>query len=272
MKHDTFEKYPTDSLDLPQRALLTTWDCLSAYRDELVLVGGLAVRLLTKRATEGLADAVTLDVDFGISIGASDGIYGSIRQTLEAHDFKWEGNRFARRFGNMTLFIDLLTDDGARMGGSAVVDDGLSVVNMPGIARALTRYRVVEISGNTLLGASQTEAVRVAEIGPMLVLKLNAFAGRKAPKDAHDIMYLALNYLDGVDQAVKGFAEEKVAENRGMASALQSLQTFFRDVDASGPISCAAFRMNNEHLAPERAEESLSLRQQCVTLAEALLA
>ncbi len=87
MKHDTFDKYPADSLDLTQRALLTTWDCLSDFRDDLVLVGGLAVRYLTRRAEEGLPDAVTLDVDFGISIGTSNGMYGSIRQTLSAHDF-----------------------------------------------------------------------------------------------------------------------------------------------------------------------------------------
>lgn len=270
MKRDTFEKYPPDSIDLAHRALLTTWDCLSDYREDLVLVGGLAVRLLSKRATEGLPDAITLDVDFGISIGASVGMYGNLRETLSGHGFTWKGGRFERNFANMTLFVDLLTDDGARETGSAVIDDSLSVTIVPGIARALERHRLIEISGPTLLGVAQTECVRVAEVGPMLVLKLNAFAGRKAPKDAHDFLYLALNYVEGVEQAVTGFAEEKAARNRGMPRALETLRTLFEDVTAQGPISCAAFRMNNEHLSPERSEESLSLRQQCVTLAEQL--
>jgi len=271
MKHDTFDKYPPGGLDLAQQALLTTWDCLSDYREDLVLVGGLAVRLLTHRADEGLPDAVTIDVDFGISIGASGGMYGSIKQTLSGHGFRWDGNRFSREFGEMPLFLDLLTDDDKADVGSAVLDDSLSVSIVPGISRALAQSRIVRISGTTLLGVEQTEDVRVAEIGPMLVLKLNAFAGRKAVKDAHDIAYLAMNYLDGIEDAIAGFAEEKTAGNRGMKRALQTLQDHFGNASAQGPMSCAAFRMNNEHLLVARADESLQIRQQCVTLAQALL-
>ena len=271
MKHDTFDKYPSDSLDLTQRALLTTWDCLSDFRNDLVLVGGLAVRYLTRRAEVGLPDAVTLDVDFGISIGTSNGMYGSIRQSLSAHDFDWKGGRFSRVFGKMTLFVDLLTDNDQATEGNVIVDDGLSVSVMPGITRALERNRILDVSGKTLLGVETSQKVRVAEVGPMLVLKLNAFAGRKAPKDAHDVAYLAMHYLNGVDKAVDGFAEEKAAGNRGMPRALQTLKSFFSDADEQGPVSCAAFRMNNEHESPERMEESLLIRQQCVTLAQALL-
>jgi predicted nucleotidyltransferase len=271
MKHDTFNKYPRDSLDLTQRALLTTWDCLADYREDLVLVGGLAVRYLTRRATQGLPDAVTIDVDFGISISASNGMYGSIRQTLSAHDFRWAGHRFVRKIGEMTLFLDLLTDDDKADTGSVVVDDGLHVGIVPGINRAFACQRTVEISGKSLLGVEQTERVRIAEVGPMLVLKLNAFAGRKAPKDAHDIAYLALNYLGGIEEVIAGFAEEKAAGNRGMPRALRALKFFFGDVNAQGPMSCAAFQMNNAHLLLEREHESLRIRRQCVTLAQALL-
>lgn len=275
MKHDTIEKYPPDSLDLTQRALLTTWDCLAAYREDLVLVGGLAVRYLTRRASEGLPDAVTLDVDFGISVGTSGGMYGSIKQTLSAHDFRWDGGRFVRKIEGVSLIVDLLTDHGSKDTGSVIVDDGLSVGIVPGIERALAKYREVEISGRTLLGVEQTERIRIAEIGPMLVLKLNAFGGptgRKAPKDAHDIAYLGLNYLGGIDEVVAGFAEEKNAANRGMPAALQALQKYFVTEDAQGPVSCASFRLNNQHEHPMNAEESLRIRQECVTLAQALLA
>ena len=53
--------------------------------------------------------------------------------------------------------------------------------------------------------------------------------------------------------------------------ALQTLKSFFADATAQGPMSCAAFRMNNEHESPDRNEESLLIRQQCVTLAQALI-
>lgn len=275
MKHETFGEYSADAMDLPQRALLTTWDCLAAYREDLVLVGGLAIRHLTQTPEDGMPGPVTLDVDFGISIAASSGMYGSIRETLAGHGFDWAEKRFVRKFGEMNLYLDLLTDDGASDQGSVVVDDSLPVGVVPGITRALERNRFIEISGTTLLGVSQTEHIRVAEVGPLLVLKLNAFGGpvgRKANKDVHDVLYLAMNYLDGPEKAVEAFQEEKRAENRGMPHALHALKNYFSGPDSQGPMACAAFRLNNRHMDPELREESERIRQQCVTLAEALLA
>ena len=108
----------------------------------------------------------------------------------------------------------------------------------------------------------------------MLVLKLNAFGGpvgRKANKDVHDTLYLAMNYLDGTPRAIEAFHEEKSAGNRGIPHALHALKSYFTAPDAQGPIACAAFRLNNRHMEPEFQEESERIRQQCVTLAEALL-
>jgi len=275
MKHDTFEKYRADSLELPQQALLTTWDCLPDYRDDLVLVGGLAVRHLTKPPVEGLPGAVTLDVDFGVSLAAGGGAYPGIRENLSGHGFKWAKGRFTRKFPTLELHIDLLTDDDKSDRGTTVMDDGLQVAIFPGINRALACHRKVQISGKTLLGNSLTEEIQVAEAGPLLVLKLNAFggpSGRKAPKDAHDILYLAENYLDGIKAAVAGFQEERRIDNRGMKSALKCLVDFFSNPNAQGPVACAAFRLNNQHEEPQNEEASLRIRQHCVTLAQALLA
>lgn len=274
MKHDTFDKYPADSLELPTQALLTTWDCLPDFRDDLVLVGGLAVRFLTKLPAEGFPGAVTLDVDFGVSIAADGGPYPGIRESLSGHGFKWENGRFTRRFPNLELYIDLLTDDDKSDRGSAVVDDGLQVSIFPGINRALACHREVTISGRTLLGSQQTETIKVAEIGPLLALKLNAFggpSGRKAPKDAHDILYLATNYLDGTAAALAGFQEERRMGSRGINHALRCLEDFFSKPDAPGPVGCAAFRLNNQHLESQNEQASLRIRQECVTLAQALL-
>lgn len=274
MKHDTFDKYPAGAMDLPQRALLTTWDCLADYRDDLVLVGGLAIHHLTKPPTKGLPGPVTLDVDFGISIAASGGMYGSIRETLSGHGFEWTDKRFVREFEQMTLFVDLLTDDGKADTGTAIVDNSIPVGVVPGITRALERSRFTIVSGTNLLGANQTEEIRVAEVGPMMVLKLNAFGGpvgRKAPKDVHDVLYLAMNYLEGTPRAIAAFHEEKNAGNRGMPHALHALRSYSSGPEAQGPMSCAAFRLNNRHLDPQFEEESMRIRQQYVTLAEALL-
>ena len=274
MKHDTFDQYPPDRLDLPTQALLTIWDCLPDYQNDLVLVGGLAVRFLTKAPADGMPGPITLDVDLGISIDADGGFYAGIRETLSGHGFSWDEGRFTRKFPTLDLHLDLLTDDGKSDQGTVPMDDGLHVSIFPGINRALARCRRVKVSGKTLLGVPKQEEIRVAEVGPLLVLKLNAFggpSGRKAPKDAHDILYLTMNYLDGVTAAILGFDDERRAGNRGMPHALKCLQSFFAHADAQGPVACAAFRLNNLHREPQNQEESLRIRQQFVTLAGLLL-
>ena len=275
MKHDTFGQYPADSLELPGQALLTAWGCLPDYRPDLVLVGGLAVRYLTQPSTDGLPGPVTLDVDFGVSIAADGGSYPGIRENLSAQGFKWIKNRFTRQFPTMELHIDLLTDDDKSDGGTTVMDDGLNVGIFPGISRALASNRKVKVSGKTLLGNTLTEEINVAEVGPLLVLKLSAFggpSGRKAPKDAHDILYLAENYLGGTAAAIAGFQEERRKGNRGFNHAAKCLETHFTKPDGQGPVACAAFRLNNQHKEPRYEQAALRIRQQCVTLAEALLA
>lgn len=107
-----------------------------------------------------------------------------------------------------------------------------------------------------------------------LVLKLNAFggpAGRKTPKDAHDILYLATEYVGGSAAAVQAFHTERKARNRAVLHAVSALQRYFENENAEGPMACAAFRLNNLHEEREFEEESILIRQQCVTLAHALL-
>jgi hypothetical protein len=183
--------------------------------------------------------------------------------------------RFVRKFDALDLYIDLLTDDGTADTGAATVDDSLTVGIVPGIARALEVTREIKIEGATLVGSESVQRIKVAEAGPMLALKLNAFGGpvtgRKTPKDAHDILYLAMNYLDGPDSAIAAFHAERSAGNRAIRFAVYALENYFTTPNSLGPMSCAAFRMNNQHQAPEFEAESMQIRQQCVTLAQTLL-
>lgn len=276
MKHDTFAKYRAQDVHLPERALLTAWDSLCAYHGDLVLAGGLAIKYLTTPPASGLPGPVTLDVDFAINMAASAGSYGSIRESLAGHGFSWSSSsrRFVRKYRELDLYIDLITDNGTPSSGTIIVDDSLPVSCLPGINNALENYRNIEISGSTLVGAESTQTIRVAEVGPMLALKLNAFGGpegRKAPKDAHDILYLAMNYLDGTETAIEAFHTEKHAGNMAMAHAESALQEYFLDPEAEGPMACAAFRLGEQHLSAEHAEASLLIRTQCMSLAEQLL-
>lgn len=277
MKFETYDKYLAADTGLPPRALLTTWECLADFHDDLVLVGGLAVHYLTKPPAAGQPGPVTLDVDFAVSLAVDGGLGPTIRSALREQEFRWDGTerRFSRSLPGLKLHVDLLTDDGKSDKGTMMIDDGLPVSVLPGIDRALACARVVEVTGVALDGKTRTVKIRVAEVGPMLALKLNAFGGpegRRAGKDAHDILHLATRYLDGLSAAVAGFQAEKTVTNRAMRHALVCLKRDFVDIDEAGPLACTDFRMAGWRQRPDAAEDALALRQQCVTLAQALLA
>ena len=87
---------------------------------------------------------------------------------------------------------------------------------IPGVNRALACRRIVPVKGRDLFGAEQECKVAVSDIGPMLVLKLNAFGGptgRRLPKDAYDVLLAVTRFVDGAEAAVAAFRAEAKAGN-----------------------------------------------------------
>jgi hypothetical protein len=265
-KFGTFGGYPEESLLSAEAALLTAWRSLERYHDDLVLVGGLAVHYLTKRDVPGLPGAVTMDVDFGISLAASGGQYGTIKSDLEGLNFKSEGTRLVRQFDNLNLYLDFLTESPPSVTGTRVVDDVIASV-IPGINRALACRRMVKVKGRDLYGAERECEVAVADIGPLLVLKLNSFGGptgRRLPKDAYDVLLAVAGFIDGSEPAVEAFRAEANEGNTGYAFALKTLQNDFTGTEQDGPIRAAEF-------LPGDAESRDRVRRDVVTVGNFLL-
>ena len=265
-KFGTFGGYPRESLMSAEAALLTAWCSLERYHDDLVLVGGLAVHYLTRRDVAGLPGAVTMDVDFGISLAASGEQYGTIKTDLAGLDFKSEGNRLVRQFGNLNLYLDFLTEAPPSVTGTRMVDDVVASV-IPGVNRALACRRMVKIKGRDLYGAERECQVAVADIGPLLVLKLNAFGGptgRRLPKDAYDVLLAVTGFVDGPEAAVAAFHAEAGAGNTGYAFARTTLQKDFTDPAQDGPIRAAEFH-------PGNADNRNRIRQDVATIGRILL-
>lgn len=242
-KYGTFGEYPKDSLDSAQRALLTAWRSLERFHEDLVLVGGLAVHYLTKRTVADLPGAVTMDVDFGVSLAASGQQYGTIKSDLAGLGFKSEGQRLVRPFGGMNLYLDFLTEDPPSVTGGRMVDDVTASV-IPGVNRALSCRRKLTVKGLDLYGATKESEVAVADIGPLLVLKLNAFGGptgRRLPKDAYDVLLAVTRFVDGPAAAVAGFRAEAKTGNTGFDFALKALQRDFLDPGQDGSVRAAEF-------------------------------
>jgi hypothetical protein len=266
-KYETFRAYPQRSLLSAEAALLTVWPSLSRYHDDLVLVGGLAIHYLTKSDIQGLPGAITLDVDLGISLAASGGQYGTIKSDLEGLGFVSEGQRLVRRRDDIGLYIDFLTEDPNRRAlGSRVVDEVIANV-VPGINRALACYRTVIVEGQDVYSAEQQCKVKVADVGPLLVLKLNAFggpSGRRLPKDAYDILLAVTGFVDGPAAAITAFRAEHDAKNPASSIATKVLENDFSDINDDGPIRAAEFL---GHSGARREQ----IRQDLVTLGRSLL-
>lgn len=265
-KFSTFGEYPKDSLVSAEKALLTAWRSLERYHDDIVLVGGLAVHYLTRRTVADLPGAVTMDVDFGISLAASGDQYGTIKSDLAGLGFNAESNRLVRKYGELNLYLDFLTEDPPALTGARIVDDVIASV-IPGVNRALTCRRMVRVKGLDLYGAEQECQVAVADIGPLLVMKLNAFGGptgRRLPKDAYDVLLAVTGFIDGPAAAVASFHAEAQAGNTGYKFALDALQRDFIDPGHDGPIRAAEFH-------PFQAANRDRIREDVATVGRLLL-
>jgi len=265
-KFGTFDDYPPRSLESAEAALLTAWRSLERYHDDLVLVGGLAVHYLTRHGLAGLPGAVTLDVDFGITLGTSGGQYGTIKTDLAGLGFASDGNRLVRKFMNMALYLDFLTEDPPSLTGARIVDDVMASV-IPGVNRAIASRRLVTVRGRDLYGVEQTCKIAMADIGALLVLKLNAFGGptgRRSPKDAYDVLLAVTGFIDGPEMAASKFRAEKDAKNPAYAAALAVLRADFSEANQDGPARAAEFY-------PGDATDRERVRQQVVTLGRILL-
>jgi hypothetical protein len=270
-KFSSFAEYPPRSLAGAEAALLTAWASLERFHDDLVLVGGLAVKYLTRQAAGLLPGPVTMDVDLGVALGAeAGGQYGSMADDLSGQGFKLDDKgRYVRQFEAMPVFIDFLTEHPTATTGTVMVD-GVPAGVFPGVARALATRRTVGVEGKDLFGAPQKVAVPVSGIGPLLVLKLNAFAGRQQAKDAYDVLLGVSRFAEGPDAAIAAFQAEANAGNRGYARAVETLRIHFFEPSQSGALRCAAFALDGQRGIDDRQLRERQIVEQLVTVGRAL--
>lgn len=270
-KFSSFAEYPPRSLAGAEAALLTAWASLERFHDDLVLVGGLAVKYLTKQGAGLLPGPVTMDVDLGVTLAAeAGGQYGSMADDLSGQGFKLdEKGRYVRQFETMPVFIDFLTEHPTATTGAVGVD-GVRADVFPGVARALATRRKVVVEGKDLFGVQQKAVVPASGIGPLLVLKLNAFAGRQQAKDAYDVLLGVSRFADGPDTAIAAFQAEASAGNRAYARAVETLRTHFFEAGHSGPLRCASFALDGQPGIDDRQTRERQIIEQLVTIGRAL--
>jgi hypothetical protein len=267
----SWDSYPPDGLSITEQALFEVWDRLEKFHDDLVVVGGLAVHYHTRDSGSPLHPAApTLDVDFGIRLGTEAGMKGTVQFDLMQAGYEEVEDRMVKKLENgRNLYVDFLTEHPPRTTGTRNVSDVIASI-CPGINRALEEREFQDISGVDRYGDRRAYRVPICGIGPLLVLKLNAFAERtheKKAKDAYDILALVSSCSQGPRAAIEAFHSEKKKGNPSMDRALECLRENFREVTSLAPQLAATFRYG----ADMNPENGLLLREDLVTIAQELL-
>ena len=263
--------YSQDGLAAAEAALFTAWDALEKFHDDLVVVGGLAIHYHTRDVKNPQFPATaTLDVDFGISLGTDAGMAGTVQFDLLMSGYEAaENGRMFREMEHGTLFIDFLTEHPPLQSGSREVS-GIIASVCPGINRALAVRKHVGIQGINKQGDSKIHRVPICGIGPLLVLKLNAFAKRtnaKKAKDAYDLLVAVSSYSDGPAAAIEAFHAEAASGNPAFDVAVQTLKAHFTATNQDGPLQALLFRYGHN----DPGDEGMRLKEDLVTIALALL-
>jgi len=235
MKLPHYQDYRAEDTERCEQALLTVWARLRDFAGDLVLIGGLVPRYICLNRP-GEYPARTIDVDIGIALCAGAGLYDTISTRLMNEDFERKAGtaRFEKLFGNVTLHIDFLTEKQSEDDPDARMVDDIPAQAIMGLDRALALARTVLISGCDLRGAEVTEQVRICEVGPFIVLKLAAYAGRAEGKDVFDVVRCALDYSEGYEKAIRLFRAE-AGVNGAHFKAEQILVERFASENGKGP-------------------------------------
>ena len=108
MKKEHYQDYTPEDTSRAESALLTAWAILRDLTEDLVLIGGLVPRYICKKTAE--LNAVTIEVNLGVSLGLSSGQYETTRNRMEGSGFKWVDKRFVKTIEHTPMFVDFLTD------------------------------------------------------------------------------------------------------------------------------------------------------------------
>ena len=228
------------------------------------------VAVVTFMQTPIYRAAATLDVDFGITLAADAGMAAPAGFALAVANFSEnEKGRIFKKSDHGELYLDFLIEHPPHSRGSCNVSE-LKTSICPGINGALANPIRREVRGLDQYGDRRTFQIPFCDYGPLLVLKINAFAGRasaKKAKDAYDILALVHSCADGAEKAIFSFGREKASKNSGMETALETLENDFSEVGSIGPGLAKDFY----HGESVNDFVSLRLKEDLVTIVQALL-
>ena len=241
--------YPQAEVQACFSVLLEIMTILSEFRDNLAIVGGNVPPLLIPYAKE--KHTGTLDIDLALDFQhISDDTYNTIVEALSNRGYyQKEGGQpstFYRDVGDhreskITVKVDLLAGEygGTGKGRRHQRMQGAQARKARGCDLVFGSAVTVSLSGTLPGGAKNQVLVKVASIGPFLVMKGMALWQRMKEKDAYDIYYCCRNYPGGLPALVE--AIRPMMGNKLAREGLGKIKARFAIVDGIGPTWVADF-------------------------------
>lgn len=241
--------YEERTTEAVRRVLIDLAHLLGAYREQLVVVGGLVPSLILAPTDE--VHIGTMDIDLALDAGAlrEDDAYAEVIRLLESGGFyrNEEGEHPDLRAFQMAtevdlgdggqpvkVEVDLLIPDGVPLTKHRPpLVKGLRTMAMKGIDLALQHATDLTIEGRTRQGRRDRATLRVVDAEAFLVLKGLALLGRREPKDAYDIYFTIRHAPDGPEAL--GRACRALLKHSDAARAYEAIWQKFEHVDGYGP-------------------------------------
>lgn len=237
-----------------ERALVTLLgDVGQPWRERIFLVGGLAPRYLVGALPEEAAPHIgTTDVDLVIGIAVSpdaEEAYRTLHTNLVRSGFHQTEPSFAwtRTVDGASVKVEFMSEtDTVEQGrifrpGSGT-GSGLAAFNVRGALLASRDFITVTLARERLdNGGISRVDLRVANILPYTVLKINAFNDRHENKDAYDLVFTLLHADGGPEAAGFRAATSPIADDPQVTSAVELLAERFSTPDMDGPRAYGAF-------------------------------
>lgn len=229
--------------------LLEIMTVLGEFRENVVIVGGNVPSLLFPLATEKHSGSLDIDLALDSNRMPYD-TYKTVAKTLSARGYyRREAEQpfiFHRDIEGqngriITVEIDLLAPEYGGTGKSRrhqKIQDTVARKTR-GCDLVFESAVRVNLTGTLPNGAENEVTIRVASIGPFLVMKGMALWERMKEKDAYDIYYCCRNYPGGLQAAVTDI--RPLMSSYLAMEGLGKIKTKFASVDAIGPTSVADF-------------------------------
>lgn len=241
----TAVEYTPRLVEAARRVLVELWQCLGAYREAMVLVGGWVPELLLPAASP--PHTGSLDVDILLNPAPlANAQYAELLALLERSGytqtdkpFRYERQVMVDEGPAVTVEVDFLVPRGASPPRSSRARPGFRAIDADGVSLALVATETRAVQGTMPGGAHNRVEVLMASMEAFVVMKAHALERRLKAKDAYDIVFCLRNWPGGCLAVAERLRPH--AGHEEVRRALEILAAKFDSVGSIGPQNVVAF-------------------------------